>query len=30
MAEEEEQHEHSINGNLSNLQPAFMAYYKKE
>jgi hypothetical protein len=30
MAEQEEQQEQSIKGDLSNLQPAFTAHYKKE
>jgi len=30
MAQQEEQQEHCIKGNLSNLGPAFTAHYKKE
>jgi hypothetical protein len=29
MGEQEEQQEHNIKGDLSNLQPAFVAHYKE-
>jgi hypothetical protein len=30
MAQQEEQQEHCVKGDNSNLQPAFTAHYKKE